>query len=102
MRPSATIQLDPRHSRIVAEVLATVDGQIGAVKVYGSRATGKARPSSDIDLVIFPPVSPSTIGDLALAFEESDLPVFVDVVAWERISNPVLRAEIERDAIPFG
>jgi predicted nucleotidyltransferase len=81
--------------------LATVDGQIGAVKIYGSRATGRARPSSDLDLVVFPPASDSVIGELALAFEESDLPIFVDVLAWEHISNPVLRAEIERDAIPF-
>jgi uncharacterized protein len=102
MRPSATVQLDWRHSQIVADVLATVGGQIGAVKVYGSRATGKARPSSDLDLVIFPPVKASVIGELAQAFEESDLPIFVDVIAWEHISNPVLRAEIEKHAIPFS
>lgn len=102
MRPSATIQLDRRHRQIVAEVLATVEVPIGAVKVYGSRATGKARPSSDLDLVIFPPASASAMGKLALAFEASDLPIFVDVLAWEGISNPVLRAEIERDAIPFN
>lgn len=101
MRPSATIQLDQRHKRIVAEVLAIAIGQIGQVKVYGSRATGRARPSSDLDLVIFPPASDAAIGELTLAFEESDLPIFVDVIAWERVSNPVLRAEIEHHAVPF-
>jgi uncharacterized protein len=95
------VQLDRRHQRIVADVLAKAHDPIGQVKVYGSRATGKARPSSDLDLVIFPPVSEAVIGELALAFEESDLPIFVDVIAWEHISNPVLRAEIARDAIPF-
>lgn len=96
------IQLEQRHRKIVADVLATALGQIGEVKVYGSRATGRARASSDLDLVIFPPVSEAAIGTLALEFEESDLPIFVDVIAWEHISNPVLRAEIARDAIPFS
>ena len=95
------LQLDQRHQRIVADILDKALGQIGQAKVYGSRATGRARPSSDLDLVIFPPASESLVGELALAFEECDLPIFVDVIAWERISNPVLRAEIERDAIPF-
>jgi uncharacterized protein len=96
-----TLELDQRHRRIVAEILTKALGQTTQVKVYGSRATGKARPASDLDLVIFPPASESLVGELALAFEECDLPIFVDVVAWQHISNPVLRAEIERDAIPF-
>lgn len=96
-----TLKLDPQHRRIVAEILTRALGQTTQVKVYGSRATGKARPASDLDLVIFPPASDTLVGELALAFEECDLPIFVDVVAWENISNPVLRAEIARDAIPL-
>ncbi len=102
MKPSATIQLDEKYKRIVAGVLAGAAGRIGSVKVYGSRATGRARPSSDLDLVIFPPVSSADLGELALAFEDSDLPIFVDVIAWQAITNPALRAEIERDAVPFS
>jgi predicted nucleotidyltransferase len=86
---------------MVASILAAHEGRIGPVKVYGSRAMGRARPGSDLDLVIFPPASESELTKLWLAFEESDLPITVDLVAWDRISNARFRAEIEEHAIPF-
>jgi uncharacterized protein len=86
---------------MVDAILSRESQRIGPVKVYGSRATGRARPSSDLDLVVYPPASPRALGDLRLAFEESDLPIFVDVVAWDTIRSNRLRAEIERDAVDW-
>ena len=50
--------------------------------VFGSRATGRARPFSDLDLLITEPPSLSwrERADLRDAFEASDLPFRVDVV----------------------
>lgn len=95
------IQLSDRHKAIVDAILAREGQSIGRVRVFGSRATGHARPSSDLDLVVYPPAPPKALGDLRIALEESDLPIFVDVVAWDSIRSDRLRAEIERDAVDW-
>lgn len=101
MSSSKEIQLSERHKAIVDAILAREKQRIGKVSVFGSRATGRARPSSDLDLVVYPPASPEALGNLRLALEESDLPIFVDVVAWASINSDQLRAEIQRDAIEW-
>ena len=52
------------------------------VWVFGSRATGHARPFSDVDLLITRPATLSWAerAELSDAFEASDLPFRVDVV----------------------
>ena len=102
MNLTKEIQLSDRHRAIVDAILAREGQRIGRVKVFGSRATGRARPSSDLDLVVYPPASPNSLGDLRIALEESDLPIFVDVVAWDSIRSDRLRTEIERDALDWA
>lgn len=101
MSATRTIDLTSSQRAIVADILASVRGRIGEVKVYGSRATGRARPGSDLDLVVFPPAPQTELDELRLAFEESFLPIAVDVVAWDDIASPRMREEIERDALPW-
>ena len=52
------------------------------VWVFGSRATGRARPFSDVDLLITRPATLTWAerAELSEAFEASDLPFRVDVV----------------------
>lgn len=52
------------------------------VRVFGSRATGIARPFSDLDLLVIQParLSWTQRADLRDQFEASDLPFLVDVV----------------------
>jgi predicted nucleotidyltransferase len=52
------------------------------VWVFGSRATGRARPFSDVDLLFTRParLSWAARADLRDAFEASELPFRVDVV----------------------
>ena len=86
----------PRRAALTADqarsVRSIVDSVIPAaqVRVFGSRATGRARPFSDLDLLIVQPVrlSWSQRADLCDRFEASDLPFQVDVV--------------ELDALPHG
>lgn len=56
------------------------------VWAFGSRATGRARPFSDLDLVIVDntPLSFAQKADLVEAFDQSDLPFKVDIVDWAR------------------
>lgn len=56
--------------------------------VFGSRATGHARPFSDLDILIDAPhaLDWRDRADLADAFEASDLPFRVDVVEASRLA----------------
>lgn len=62
-----------------------------SVAIFGSRAEGKHRPNSDLDLLISEPmpISSATIEKLKEAFEESDLPFSVDLVREENIPTAV-------------
>jgi predicted nucleotidyltransferase len=99
MAPGSRIQLTERERRTVAAVLRQFGSRLGPVKVFGSRARGSARANSDLDLVVFPPSSRSDLRSLASAFEESDLSITVDLLAWESIESPALKDEIRRSAI---
>jgi predicted nucleotidyltransferase len=87
--------------RIVVEILSQrIPGR--PVYVFGSRATGKARRRSDLDLAVGGD-EPLTLRQRALLnddFDESDLPIRVDVVDLNAIS-PEFRSRIERDFIPI-
>ncbi len=101
MTHGSKIQLSERERDTVTRILARFEGKIGPVKVYGSRATGRARLNSDLDLVIYPPFSTENYARLADAFETSDLPIKVDMVGWASIDSQGLRREIERHSVDF-
>lgn len=69
------------------------------VWAYGSRVNGTSYEASDLDLVLrgnkLRPVSVSIVSALIDAFEESTLPIFVDIHDWARLP-PVYQEEIER------
>lgn len=75
---------------------------IEGVWIFGSRAKGTARDNSDIDLAIHAPAMTRADFD-ALQRRLLDLPTLyrIDTVHWEAVSEPVFRAEIERDRRPF-
>ncbi len=56
---------------------------------YGSRVRGDNRKYSDIDLVLLPQtaISFEKLCDLRAAFEESDLPISVDLNCWDDITE---------------
>jgi type I restriction enzyme S subunit len=83
------IDLSPEHRRIVLDVLAEHLPQGGQVWVFGSRATGRARRYSDLDLAIDVGrrLTLDEASMLREAFEESDLPYPVDIVDWRAINE---------------
>lgn len=80
-------------------VFAALVDRFDMVAVYGSRATGRARPGSDVDLVVYGGRGAFLAGDLKWRLEDSDLSIFADVVCYETIGNDRLRAEVDRDAV---
>lgn len=78
------------HKRLVRDVVQRlVPG--AEFRVFGSRATGRARPFSDLDLLILQPqrLSWRQRADLADAFEASELPFCVDVVEAGALPAPM-------------
>jgi predicted nucleotidyltransferase len=71
---------------------------IQKVVLYGSRATGKYKTGSDIDLTLYTDTE-FTYDDLlhlCSGFDDSDIPYFVDVNIYNKISNQNLKAHIDR------
>lgn len=64
------------------------------VRAFGSRVTGRARPYSDLDLVVVGPARLPfrQLAALRIAFEESDLPYRVDVLDWHALTPEFQRA----------
>lgn len=80
--------LTPAECATVCAVIARVLGD-AEVWVFGSRATGRARPFSDLDLLLTRPhtLSWAQRADLHDAFEASALPFRVDVVEAAGLSG---------------
>ncbi|MCW5933895.1 MAG: restriction endonuclease subunit S [Fimbriimonadia bacterium] len=67
------------------------------VWAYGSRVKWRARPNSDLDLVVFAMHEHrQAVSDLRDAFEESDLPFEVDLHVWDDVPLE-FRRQIEED-----
>ena len=70
------------------------------IRVIGSRASGQAKPFSDLDLAIMgdEPLSLQVRGALRDDFDESDLPFTVDLVEWATASEAFRRVILDSAA----
>ena len=66
--------------------------------LYGSRAKGTYRSGSDVDLtfIIEDTFVRTDLLRIGGDIDDSDLPYFVDVSVYDKISNPDLKAHIDR------
>ena len=82
------IDLNPNHLGTVRAILAEHVPEC-EVWAFGSRATWTAKDYSDLDLTVVGkgPLDWKTLGRLREAFEDSDLPIRVDVLDWHSISE---------------
>lgn len=94
------IDILPEHLKIVKDILEKYLPANATVWVFGSRATGKAKRFSDLDLAIDigKPILSSVMTELAFDFEESDLPYKVDVLDWATISES-FKTNIKQDLV---
>ena len=86
------IDLAPPHLATVRRLLATYAPEC-EVRAFGSRVTGTAKPYSDLDLAFIGPgkIPLTRLAALREAFQESDLPMRVDILDWHRISGAFQR-----------
>ncbi len=81
------LQLSPEQIQITKDIFAQhAPGK--QVCIFGSRVQGTARATSDLDVLILgsEALQPNHRAELKLAFSESNLPFFVDIVEQARIS----------------
>lgn len=76
------LTLNDKELLVVRAILRAHLAPNTKVSVFGSRASGKAKPWSDLDLMIDAqmPLPIELLAALAEAFEESELPWKVDLV----------------------
>ena len=93
------IDLSPAHLAIVERILAEHVPEC-EVQAFGSRATWNAKDYSDLDLAVIGegPLPREAIARLKEAFEESRLPMRVDVVDWHAIADG-FREAIESECV---
>ena len=89
------------HRDLLRDILATSGDRIDRVAVFGSRATGRYRPNSDLDLVLYGSADAAVCDRLWTLFQESPLPFSVDVVSYAAIDSPPLRTHIDAVARPL-
>jgi predicted nucleotidyltransferase len=91
MTPSESdppIELSGQDWRELLSILNAVAPNV-EVWAFGSRAKYMAKPYSDLDLVLITrqPMTLEQLANISEAFENSDLPIRVDVVDWAATSE---------------
>ncbi len=87
--------LNKDHLNILRAILGPYKEDILSVGLFGSRATGKFQPYSDIDLVIFGTISTAKIDKIRTYLLESALPFEVDLVHYEELNSEELKKHID-------
>ncbi len=94
------LDLTPEQLTLLRNIFAVRLPQ-RAIRAFGSRVTGRAKPHSDIDLVVMgeEPIPDLTLAELHADLDDSDLPFRVNVVLWPD-APPSLREAIEQTSHP--
>lgn len=90
-------QLEERHLRILKEIFGDYAEEAW---IFGSRSRGTARPLSDIDVLFKRKIPSLALAKMRLDFEESKLPMKVDIVIWDDL-DPLFQKNIQQDLLPF-
>jgi predicted nucleotidyltransferase len=100
---TATLDMREDHATIVRDVLRAHLPQGVRAYIFGSRAQGRARRYSDLDLALEwdRPLGLDLIGRIAEAMSDSDLPYKVDIVDLATV-EPAFRARIAAVGVPFS
>lgn len=96
--PDLRFGLTASQRQAALAVLQTVADRIDRVAVFGSRAEGRQRPNSDLDLVLFGPVDERDCDRLGTLFQDCALPFSVDVKSYDCLSYAPLRRHIDQAA----
>lgn len=90
------IGIEPSHFEKILELFKS-HPEIEKVTLFGSRAKGNFKESSDIDLALFGKNLNNTIlNDIKLEYENLYLPWKLDLVHYDSIENKELQQHIDR------
>ena len=85
----------------ITAILAKYE-QVSRGIIFGSRAMGNYKEASDIDLAIKgKDITFSTILNISGDFDDSDLPLFFDVVNYHTIDHPPFKRHIDAKGVTF-
>ncbi len=74
--------------------------EVESATLYGSRALGRHRPASDIDLTLIgPAISAATLARIDADLDDLLLPWMIDLSCLASIDHPELLAHIERAGV---
>ena len=87
--------LSKKHLQLIVEALKQAD--IDRAVVFGSRAKGNWRETSDIDIAVFG--ASVNVGALGVQLDELPMPYKFDIVDNNNINSCALREHIDRVGI---
>lgn len=93
--------LTDKHIATIKAILSPFVARIEWVGLFGSRAQGTHRDYSDIDMVIYGTLSARDGDRLYSLFQDSSLPMTVDVCVYRCIEYPPLKARIDQSVSPL-
>ncbi len=70
--------------------------QIKEIKIFGSRAKGNYKPSSDIDLALFGNIDDKLLRHIAFELDELPTPYQFDLLNYSDINNENLKNSIDK------
>lgn len=91
--------LSKSHLDIIKNIRSPYSNKIDFVGLFGSRATGSYKYSSDVDLVIYGSIDEKTIDRIYTLFKNSNLPLKVDLQAYELIDYLPLKEHIDNSMV---
>lgn len=87
--------LNPDQRALICGVLSKYPCVREAI-LYGSRATGRFRQGSDIDLSLKGDIDSRILNTINVDLDDLMLPYIIDLSVWQDIDNDALKAHIER------
>ena len=97
--PLVSAQTTGLPDAVIAAILQVLAShpEVEAATLYGSRALGRHRPASDIDLTLIgPAISAATLAHIDAELDDLLLPWMIDLSCLASIDHPALLAHIER------
>lgn len=79
----------------IGNILRAYSDVIERVGIFGSRATGKYKEYSDIDLVLYGNLSMQAIKRLDTLFDESNIALKIDIKGYQWIDYQPLKRHID-------
>ena len=93
--------IESKHLKKIRDIFQKYP-QIQKAILFGSRSKGNAREGSDIDVALKgKEIDSRVLTQIGIDYDALYLPWKLDIIAYDTIENPDLRAHIDRVGIPF-